>query len=305
MPVDYFAQRLLNPFRGCIQVVRHGSAEAVSMDGIRWDIYVSNDSLLAGLDETAGHVQVSDIRYGSWSAEHGLRRGPLYPSEDFYRMEAMGAIVYEHLLKLHAKVPFPFQDHFECWLLDASCLPLVLLESAVEAPDLVADFSHRWQIGQAALERFGDAALRLMAAINDQASDVAWFHRAPDGTGTRLDDGEKTTLPAESFPPLLIRQEQEAPLAAHVGDYLAWLAPWLLLLDTLSTGQRKRLERLARARARQVEQLHRLYPEVADPDLIQAARVEARLTQSPAAGGTNLEDGMSTFYIELDPGEPV
>jgi hypothetical protein len=49
--VEYYSQRLLNPFRGCIQVIRDEAAEAVSMDGVHWDIYVSNDALLEGLQQ--------------------------------------------------------------------------------------------------------------------------------------------------------------------------------------------------------------------------------------------------------------
>lgn len=101
-----FAQRLLNPFRGILQIIAYESAEAVSTDGAHWDIYVRNDELVKDL-ENRYQVQTSDIRYGNWSADKGLKRGPGYPSEDFKRMEKMGAIVYEHLLRDHQKVPFP------------------------------------------------------------------------------------------------------------------------------------------------------------------------------------------------------
>jgi len=49
-----YSQRLLNPFRGSVNVIRYKSAEAVTTDGINWDIYVSNDDLIKDLtDEDA------------------------------------------------------------------------------------------------------------------------------------------------------------------------------------------------------------------------------------------------------------
>ena len=101
MTIECYAQRLLDPFRGTMLTIRHGAAEAVSLDGVRWDIYVANDLLRDGV-AARGEVQVSDIRYGSWSRETGLKRGSIYPSEDFKRMEALGAVVYQHLLHVHA-----------------------------------------------------------------------------------------------------------------------------------------------------------------------------------------------------------
>jgi len=117
MDFEYYSQRLLNPFRGVMQGIRYGAAEAVTLDGEHWDLYVSNDERMEGI-APGDHAQVSDIRYGHWSAGQGLRRGPIYPSEDFRRMEILGALVYEHLLRVHGRVPFPLRDDYELWLLD-------------------------------------------------------------------------------------------------------------------------------------------------------------------------------------------
>ena len=56
-------------------------------------------ALLEGL-EPGQRPQISDIRYGAWSRKTGLKRGPLFPSDDFLLMEAMGTRVYEHLLEV-------------------------------------------------------------------------------------------------------------------------------------------------------------------------------------------------------------
>ena len=46
MSFQRYSQRLLNPFRGVVNCIRYRSAEAVTADGVRWDIYVSNEALL-------------------------------------------------------------------------------------------------------------------------------------------------------------------------------------------------------------------------------------------------------------------
>lgn len=48
--VEHFAQRLRNPFRGAMHTIRYEAAEAVTLDSVHWDIYVSNDFLLEGLN---------------------------------------------------------------------------------------------------------------------------------------------------------------------------------------------------------------------------------------------------------------
>jgi hypothetical protein len=129
MQIECYAQRLLNPFRGAAHTIRYRSAEALTTDGVEWDIYVANDALLDGLGRAGKRAQISDIRYGHWSAETGLKRGPLFPSDDFRRLEDMGAVVYENLLTMHRAVPFAFLDQFELWLLDRRDRPLALLHA--------------------------------------------------------------------------------------------------------------------------------------------------------------------------------
>lgn len=74
MNPDCYAQRLLNPFRGVMNIIEYQGAEAVTIDGIHWDIYVRDTELVEDL-ENASRIQTSDIRYGSWSEQEGLKRG--------------------------------------------------------------------------------------------------------------------------------------------------------------------------------------------------------------------------------------
>jgi hypothetical protein len=311
MTIDCYAQRLLNPYRGTMQVVRYAAAEAVTLDGVHWDIYVANDSLLEGLAPTA-RAQVSDIRYGSWSEARGLRRGPLYPSEDFRRMEAMGAVVYGHLRQVHDKLPFQLRDSYEYWLLDADERPLALLHSAMDEIGALAQPLPIWTPGLAARERFESsfgsagrpASEQLADYINGLAGTIpraCWYRRNAGGAGQALADSEAANLASNDFPVLCLRATGHAPeFAGLVDDYLAWQAAWLLCLPGLTPVQRRRLETHARNQADLVASLHRLYPEVLDAGAINAARVEARLSNSRAAA-LDVPDPESTFYIELNP----
>lgn len=319
MQIECYAQRLLNPFRGVVHTLRYQSAEAVTMDGLEWDIYVANDALLEGLGRAGRRAQISDIRYGHWSAEKGLKRGPLFPSEDFRRLEDMGAIVYEHLLKRHLDVPFAFRDQFELWLLDRQNRPLALLHSV--RTDIETDTRPPldWRAGMAAQERFRSpavphtdesAGLYLTRYINSLSNGVAqWFRRSDDGAGLglhALGGGNALrgrVLEASAFPPLFITTTfMDAAHIQLVNDYHAWQAPWALLLPHLDGATRSRLERLACQQAELVDRHHRLYPAVIDRPALQTARVEAALIRSqPRRNAGN--DAPPPSYIELNVSE--
>jgi hypothetical protein len=315
MQIECYAQRLLNPFRGVVHTIRFQSAEAVTVDGVEWDIYVANDALLDGLGPAGRRAQISDIRYGHWSAETGLKRGPLYPSDDFKRLEDMGAVVYEHLLKVHRDVPFAFRDQFELWLLDRAEQPLALLHSV--RTDIETDTRPPldWRAGMAAQEHFRSTAIANLAEpagtyltrhVNSLASGVVqWFRRSDDGAGLglhTLKGGEHLrgrVLEAEAFPALFIATSRlDAAHARLVHDYHAWQAPWLLLLPHLDAATRSRLEVCACQQADAIEKHWRLYPAVLDRAALQAARVEAALVRCQPRPAVQDEE-VPTFYIEL------
>jgi hypothetical protein len=315
MQIECYAQRLLNPFRGVVHTIRYQSAEAVTTDGIEWDIYVANDALLDGLGRAGRRAQISDIRYGHWSAEKGLKRGPLFPSDDFKRLENMGAVVYEHLLEVHRDVPFAFRDQFELWLLDQRERPLALLHSV--RTDIETDTRPPldWRAGLAAQEHFQSAALAgigesagvyLTRHVNSLASGVVqWFRRSDDGAGLglhTLQGGEHLcgrVLDADAFPQLFLSTaEMDAAHTRLVHDYHAWQAPWMLLLPHLDAGARSRLEACAFQQAELVEKHCRLYPVVLDRTALQAARVEAALIRSQPHNKTG-DEVMPMYYIEL------
>ena len=46
MPIRQYAQRLLNPFRGVMNIIEYESAETVIIDGIHQDIYARDAELV-------------------------------------------------------------------------------------------------------------------------------------------------------------------------------------------------------------------------------------------------------------------
>lgn len=315
MRIECYAQRLLNPFRGVVHTIRFESAEAVTTDGLEWDIYVANDALLDGLGRAGKRALISDIRYGHWSAEGGLKRGPLYPSDDFRRLEEMGAVVYEHLLRVHRDVPFKFRDAFELWLLDRNDQPLALLHSVRADSETDTQPPLDWRAGMAAQEGFRSAAIAglnepaaayLTRHVNGLSSGVAqWFRRADDGAGLGLhtrkggDALRGRVLDTDAFPPLFIATAgMDAAHTRLVNDYHAWQAPWMLLLPQLDRATRSALEACACQQAELVEKHCRLYPEVIDRATLQAARVEAALVRSQPS--PQEDEVVPMFYIELN-----
>lgn len=316
MQIERYAQRLLNPFRGVVHTIRYQSAEAVTTDGIEWDIYVANDALLEGLGPAGRRAQISDIRYGHWSAEKGLKRGPLFPSEDFKRLENMGAIVYENLRLIHRDVPFAFRDQFELWLLDRHNQPLALLHSVRTDTETDTQPPLDWRAGMAARERFQSTAVPHMGEpagvylseyVNSLSDGVAqWFRRSDDGAGLglhALKGGESLrgrVLEADTFPPLFIATSgMDPPHIQLVHDYHAWQAPWMLLLPNLDFAERSKLEVSACRQAELVEKYYRLYPAIIDQQALLTARVAAALVRNQPKPTTEVDETVSMSYIEL------
>lgn len=319
MVLETYAQRLLNPFRGVMNIIEYQGAEAVTTDGIRWDIYVRDTELVQELANSR-QVQTSDIRYGSWSEAQGLKRGPIYPSDDFKILEHRGAVVYEYLLQHHGEVPFPLKDDLELWLLDEQAAPLALLDSAVREEDLSLDGPIDWRAGRECRRRFATPSLEELPAttsageyltrhVNDRAGPsprAQWFRRRAGGAGEGLTGVglapalQGRQLGAEAFPAYYLAEAD--PFPAHVRliqDFIAWQAPWHLLRQDLSRQARSRFERLAQGRALDLDRQHRLYPEILDIEGLRAARVEAALRRGQPESEDE-EEAMATYYIELN-----
>jgi len=305
-----------------MNIIEHEGAEAVTTDGVHWDIYVRDAELVKDL-ANGKRVQTSEIRYGSWSQKNGLKRGTIYPSKDFRILELCGTRLYEYLLGHHNDVPFPLRDTTELWLLDTEGNPLGLLNSVVERDSIEPDCFIDWRAGQACHRAFETTAFDredapdsdhspgkyLTQYINGRAGEhpvAQWFTRTPDGSGlgmqgVNLPAGlQNRTLPRVAFPRYFLKEDGCSP--AHrqlIQDFLAWLAPCQLLLQDLDHSERQRFEQLAMSRALEVNKHFHLYPQILDDGAIMALRVEAALRLGEAQND-NEDETMATYYIELN-----
>lgn len=311
------AVRLLNPFRGVMNIIEYEGAEAVTIDGVNWDIYVKDMSLTRDMEQTP-NMLITEIRFGHWSRESGLKRGSIYPSEDFNEMERQGMVVYEYLLQHAEEAPFALDDDFELWLLDQFDQPLALLGSSFTANRLYYDLALRWTAGIACKDFFHDKQLdhkaqqpftRLLestvTSMAGKSPQAQWFHRQHDISiglsGIDLSAAlEGRELDNDYFPEFFIPEVIQTDIDNFMfEDYLDFLAPYLLTLPTLSTEQRARFEQQASRQAQCVERLHRLYPTVQQQKYINSARVEARLRSAQAVASVE-DDVLSPEYIELE-----
>ncbi len=286
-----YAVRQLNPFLGALEVVETNGARALSTDGVNWRIEVeaARPEHTWGRD-TPGHSTRQFFRFGRWSALHGLQQVPANPILDIGAMLAASEALIAILRSVADQLPFPFADRFEYWLLEPSGNPLALLATTVDArfiPRLRADrwiaetsaAGHSYARREDPAQRQADTTARqqVIHAAAGTVPQRRWLERLADGSGRPVADGS-VGVPADAFPALPWKDRWSQPHQTLLFDqYRHQLAPQLLTLAGLPTGLRQELERAARKQAGRMNALHRLYPEVLQPKLLTAARVEARL----------------------------
>lgn len=188
---------------------------------------------------------------------------------------------------LEARLPFEAADWHEYWLLDPKDKsPLALIFSCVDASEM-ASFPKLtdWTALPAAVmpietseaERsrsYGPVNYRLERCVAERAGTkprARWFTR-------RYNE-------SEDFPPFLIREDWDSDEHKDLCQrYLHRQAPRLLMLHGVGWEERRRMESAARGNALDVARFYPLYPEIADKDVMDKIRIEARLRM--AAGET-------------------
>lgn len=288
MSVRRYALRRLNPYRGITRVVELADADgarAVSTDGINWELQVLTERPVGWGSLNLGRVETLYYRYGVWSAEEGVARYPMHPALERPRLHRAAERLVEALSVTSADEPRERGDRFECWLLDAADQrPLALLAAVASVESIPAHVSSRWQAAPGDAESLvglgRERAEALERTVARRSGTHAWFERTADGDGRKLGSGATVMLGADAFPELLLSQAwPDAGTAAAVAAYIDWLAPRLLMLP-LAAETRARLERSSAGRPDEVAHFFRLYPDIADRQLLNAIRVQARLLES-------------------------
>ena len=303
MPVNCYSQRILNPFRGVMNIISIGGADAVTIDGINWTLYIHDDFDCPTDDpEEFFEIDMPDIRLGDWNNKTGLRRSPLIASYHYNEIQTIGNALLDAVQKYSEQCPYPFKDKYELWLLDKSTdEPLALLDSVCTAEDIHSPNNLTWEAGLRCKQEFlkeytpadeqTDSAGELLnQLVNKRAGEkpsAQWFYRDRFSYGRGLTginlkpDYIGRELSARLFPKMLVQQQwQDETKASLVDAFINWLSPYLLVLDFLKDRQRETLELTAKDHALLVDQMYPLYPKIINQQAINAARVEAVMRRS-------------------------
>jgi hypothetical protein len=283
-----FAQRILNPFRGAMHIVRLKWSEAVTTDGKNWTLYIRGEKFYEDLQESNDeHIIVPDIKYGTWSKAEDFSHAPVRLTTLYEEIDFEGQQLLEAVKHAVDKLPFPYIDHHELWLLDETTQqPLALIGSRCEHEFAEMPPLLRWTAGHAAVNFFPKlATLQQQVNLSAGKKPVArWFDR------------NREHLPASEIAVELLARDTPESLE----QLIEWQSPYHLLL-TLEIQQRITFEKMASRHAlRLVEQLA-LYPAIAQPEIITAARVEACMRNS---GGQKIDcdppdTSIPPFYLEM------
>lgn len=302
MPVSCYSQRILNPFRGVMNIISIGGADAVTIDGVNWTLYI-HDTFDYPADDPQEffEIEMPDIRFGDWSKQNGLRRSPLIASYHYNKIQAIGHVLLDAVQQHSDQCPFTFDDNYELWLLDKNTNePLALLHSVCNKSEIFLPEDLTWEAGLRCKQEFliddDKTETRIPAgellndAINHRAGknpSAQWFYRDDLSYGKGLNGVNldkklvKRELSARLFPKMLVQQEwHNANHDSLVNAFIHWLSPYLLVLDFLRDTQRETLEQAARQQAALVERMHLLYPKIINQQAINAARVEAMMRKS-------------------------
>lgn len=304
MSIKCHSERILNPFRGVMNTISTDAADAVTIDGIRWEIYIHNRFHEADDDpEEFADIRAPDICFGEWTKKGGLKKAPSLDSCHYDVIQNIGNGMVITIQQFADQIPFQLDDNYEFWLLDSEHhQPLALLDSACREDEIITPDSLIWKAGFRCRAQFNSTISHLIEEdiethgdlldhlINKRAGEkpaAQWFHRTENGYGTGLTGTNITKrhlgreLSPRLFPRMFIEQTWEDEYhEALFNDFINWLSPLILLMDFLKDDQRQYFEFNARTQALLVEKMHLLYPKIISERDINAARVEAALRKS-------------------------
>lgn len=274
--ITAYSQRLSPPFSGQAQIAESDRARAITMDGLMWEIHFTRGP---NGGEGRGYLKHQrSYRRVAHVSQDWVRRVHKEGSDEHQEVDERILELTEFLAD--AALPFPVADEHEYWLLDPSDdSPLALIFTCIDAEQMSSFPEHpEWAALPAAvmpIERSEEELSSGAPPVNYQVEQLVaaragtrprakWFRRSPTGT--------------DDFPPLLLREDWHDEAAHDLCQrYVQRQSPRLLMLHGLAHDNRLRLEQAARANVMEVGRFHATYPDVADPALMSAMRVEARL----------------------------
>jgi len=203
MTISCYSQRILNPFRGVMNIISIGGADAVTIDGHNWTLYI-HDTFDCPTDdpEEFFEVDMPDIRYGDWHKKSGLKHSPLIASYHYNEIQAIAHALLDAVEKYADQCPYKFADKYELWLLDSKTRePLALLDSVCKKSEICTSESLIWEAGLRCKQEFlkdfsltdkqlGCTADLLNQIINQRAGEspsAQWFYRNRFDYGKGLD----------------------------------------------------------------------------------------------------------------------
>lgn len=301
-----YSQRLLPPYSGVVQIAESRRARAQSFDGINWELHYlpENGTNHGQFRRAQGYAldrsfyKIAHVQNQQLSTYSSLPR-LLDPDEIAECIDEL----YSFLTV--AKLPFPFADRYEFWLLDEQDgVPLALLYSCCEEGQKSSYPSRPiWTAlphSKMQVDNTADEQERREAPVNQRLQDLVSRRAGQQPLGAWYNRDEDCGV---QFPSFLLRSDWSDSAGQDLFQrYLERKSPRLLMLQGLSLEERSQLEQAARQYALEVDDYFLLYPEVADKRLMAAIRVEAKLRRhaKPKAKPADRENKPSVQPLSKD-----
>lgn len=299
--VRCFSQRLFRPFHGVMRTIsiEHGDAETT--DGVSWILYVNHEDIVS-------HTGMSEVRYGSWSHEDGLKLSVIRGTETNDVIDIVGEKLVKALEENAQSALFPLIDNYECWLLSEAGEPLALVDSVNSEEEKQAYGSSAWHPGVTSTDvfesNFGDA-LSLKELINKAVGrkvNTIWVRREKSNFGYSGDalTEEGEIICSSRFPKrMLLEVWPDNKDQSLVEDYLAWQSPWMLQLDSFDDEMRETIEQHAWKRPVLCAKQYQLFAKAPDEKQLNVIRVQARLMGYDGKGKDVVETFVHTGEKEI------
>jgi hypothetical protein len=279
--VKTYSQRLSPPFSGQVQIAESARARALTLDGANWELQFIQTSM-AGNGSGTNRIERRFRHFASLQHSDIVR----IAAEENRNGQAIDHRILELARRIsNAKLPFPANDEYEYWLLDAhDGAPLAFIFSCAN-PEEIQNLPVRpeWTALPAAMmpiAKTEDEVAREEPPVNYRF-ELLIAERA--GINPKAHWFRRSSGQCDGFPPLLVREdwqdERDHDLCQR---YLQRQATRLLMLHGLAYEDRLRLEQAARPNVLELARFYALYPEVVNQELMTAMRVEARLRNANA-----------------------